>query len=102
MPTALELKAARNDALRKSIPFAAPPNKLVLTRGVASLPKQVVAEILQKVRDFDSFDQDCDPYLERDFGSFDHQGLTIFWKIDNYNGHDGLELVMTILLAEEY
>ena len=28
---------------------------------------------------------DNDPYAEHDFGSFEHDGQTIFWKIDLYD-----------------
>jgi len=54
-----------------------------------------------------------DPWGEHDFGSFEHNGNTIFWKIDCYdremkhgspNPADATvtQRVLTVLLAEEY
>jgi len=54
-----------------------------------------------------------DPYGEHDFGSFDHDGRTISWKIDLYDRDykwyspaptdpAKTNRVLTILLAEEY
>ena len=95
-----------NDALRQSIPNIAPPNLLVITRGIADLGSKAVAEILVKVKEFNDFNEDNDPWGEHDFGSFLYQseetGKKIFWKIDDYAGQEGYNLVLTILLAEEY
>ena len=91
----------RNDELRKNAPFAKGNNKIFFTDGVQAL-RDDFTDILMKVREFDDFTPDNDPHGEHDFGSFDHNGNKIFWKIDNYNGHDGIDLVLTILLAEEY
>jgi len=96
------MNAQTNDQLRQAIPRVLPPNLLVVTCGIASLEDQEVAKILQKVKEFDDFDKDNDPWEEHDFGSFQHNGNKIFWKIDNYNGQDGYNLVLTIMLAEEY
>ena len=54
-----------------------------------------------------------DPYNEHDFGSFNHKGEQIYWKIDYYDknyqycSEDPSNLsitnrAMTIMLAEEY
>jgi len=96
------MNAEENDRLRKSISAILSPNLLVLTRGVASLPVEERAEILRKVRDFDDFSEGNDPDGEHDFGAFEHNGRRIFWKIDNYCGHEGFELVLTVMLADEY
>jgi len=94
-----------NDALRKSIPNIAPPNLLVITRGIAGLGAEAVAEILLKVKEFSDFNEDNDPWHEHDFGSFLHQseepGKKIFWKIDDYAGQEGYNLVLTVMFAEE-
>jgi hypothetical protein len=55
-----------------------------------------------KVKNFDDFNEDNDPYGEHDFGSFNHKGEEIFWKIDDYEGEEGWNLVLTVMLAEEY
>ena len=91
-----------NDALRASIPEIAPPNCLLLTMGVTRLGLEAVREILMGVKDFDDFNQANDPQGEHDFGSFDYQGEKIFWKIDDYDGQEGYNLALTVMLAEEY
>lgn len=92
----------KNDLLRQSIPYVSKPNMLVLTRGIVSMGLLDVDEILKMVRDFDNFNSGNDPYKEHDFGHFEYKGKKIYWKIDNYQGQDGYELVLTVMLAEEY
>lgn len=94
--------ARRYDALRKSIPKITEPNLLVLTCGVAGLGAVLVTEILEKIRNFDKFETGDDPYKEHDFGAIEHDGETVFWKIEDYDGTDGFQLVMTVMLGEEY
>jgi len=96
------MNAKANDDLRKQIPFISLPNLLVITRGIAGMGELALAEILQKVKDFNNFNYDNDPWHHHDFGSFLHDGEKVYWKIDNYNGQDGYNLVLTILLAQEY
>ncbi len=95
-----------NDALRQRIPSVAPPNLLVITRGIAALGAEAVIEILRQVKEFNDFSEDNDPWEEHDFGSFSYQseesGKKIFWKIDDYAGQEGYNLVLTVMLAEEY
>ena len=87
--------------------------RVVMTPGVAALPEHDRAQVLERVRSFDAFSPDNDPHGEHDFGSFDHGGRTIFWKIDLYDrdykfySPDPTDpaktnRVLTILLAEEY
>ncbi|MFA5858430.1 MAG: DUF3768 domain-containing protein [Elusimicrobiota bacterium] len=95
--------AERNDLLRASIPCISKPNALLLTRGIYDkFNDDDVAKIMAKVKTFNNFTTDNDPWKEHDFGSFEHNGVKIFWKIDDYAGAEGLQLVLTILLAEEY
>ena len=91
-----------NDALRESIPYVSRPNLLLITSGVDALGLEAITEIFQKVRDFNSFNEDNDPYAEHDFGAFDYKSKKIFWKIDDFRGTEGYDLVLTILLADEY
>jgi hypothetical protein len=69
--------------------------------------------IFSKIRNFEKFTPDNDPYKEHDFGSVEHEGLKIFWKIDYYapdmmhgseNPADPKQTirVLTIMLASEY
>ena len=95
-----------NDALRTSIPNVSLPNLLVITRGIAALGPRAVVEILQQVKEFSDFNEDNDPWQEHDFGSFfyesDEPRKKIFWKIDDYAGQEGYNLVLTVMFAEEY
>jgi hypothetical protein len=106
-----------NDRFRLSLGIPAfnggIPGRVIMTAGISALPPADKAAILNKVREFNSFTQDDDPYGEHDFGAFDHAGERIFWKIDCYapdlmNGsEDPADLsktvrVLTILLASEW
>ena len=77
------------------------------------MPLDQQAAVMQRVRSFADFTPDNDPAGEHDFGSFEHDGKTIFWKIDcydrnmNYGSPDPAdetvtERVLTIMLAGEY
>lgn len=96
-----------NDNFRKS----GIGGKLLITRGILALPD--FAAIIEKVRAFDAFTEDNDPYREHDFGAFEHSGRNIFWKIDYYDpsmefgsedptDDEKTVRVLTIMLAEEY
>ena len=58
-----------NDALR----LLSTGGELFVTRGIAGLLKTEQAAILDRVRTFDDFSEDNDPWHEHDFGSFDVQ-----------------------------
>ena len=77
-------------------------NKVVLTRGVAARGAEFIARAMEDVRNFDAFTPDNDPYKEHDFGAFDLDGDKLFWKIDNYGGHEGIDLLLTVMFASEY
>ncbi|MCX5782592.1 MAG: DUF3768 domain-containing protein [Elusimicrobia bacterium] len=96
--------AERNDAFRKNILFSVDSrNKMLITQGItASFNDKQIADIFGAVRDFNNFNQDNNPWGEHDFGSILIFGRKIFWKIDDYQGEDATDLVLTILLAEEY
>lgn len=96
------MDAKTNDALRQTIPLVTEPNLFLMTRGITSLDFNEVMEILEKVKNFKDFNEGNDPWKEHDFGSFEHNGKKIFWKIDDYAGHEGYNLVLTVMLAEEY
>src|SRR3546814_11195083 len=65
----------------------------MMTAGVAALIGDVTrfrgfqkrAELLRAVRDYDNFDIDNDPYGERDYGIFEFESATRYWKIDYYD-----------------
>ena len=72
---------ALNDDLRKHLIGGG----AVITLGVAALGQEAVERIVQAVAAFDDFCHANDPYEEHDFGSFEVEGETIFFKIDYYD-----------------
>jgi hypothetical protein len=85
----------------------------VMTPGVAALGQEAVNLIVKTIAVYDDFCHANDPYEEHDFGSFEVDGVTIFFKIDYYDrnlsGHSPdpadptvTERVITIMLADEY
>ena len=98
-----------NDEARKFLT----DGHVFVTRGIAALPVEDQAAILERVRTYDDFTPANDPYREHDFGVFEHNGVSIFWKIDAYNLdlHYGspdpadprvTRRVLTVMLAGEY
>ncbi|MBF0557083.1 MAG: DUF3768 domain-containing protein [Nitrospirae bacterium] len=102
--------AELNDLCRKAMGVT---GRLFQTEGIEALPLPVQSAIREKVETFGSFNEDNDPHGEHDFGSFEHEGERIFWKIDYYapdlehgseNPADPKQTVrvLTIMLALEY
>jgi hypothetical protein len=97
---------ALNDELRRNLPNG----HAVMTAGVAALGPEAVARIVKTIAVYDDFCHANDPYEEHDFGSFEADGHTIFFKVDLYeepgvksaNGEPVVNRVLTIMLAEEY
>ena len=98
-----------NDNLRQNFSGG----KVMVTRGVADLPLATRLKIMQKAQSFNNFNASNDPYGEHDFGAFDLEGVTYFWKIDYYDlNYEYLSVdpsdttitnrVLTIMLADEY
>ena len=110
MSTRSEKIAKLNDIARTAMGVA---SKLVQTSGISALPWQDQSAIREAVEKYDRFEPGNDPYGERDFGAFEHNGNRILWKIDYYDrelefGSEHPEdprqtrRVLTIMLAEEY
>ena len=57
----------------------------LITTGVAALGAEAVARIVKTIAVYDDFCHANDPYEEHDFGSFEVDGQTIFFKIDYYD-----------------
>ena len=102
--------AALNDLCRRAMGVA---GRCFQTQGISALPIPDQIAIREKVEQFDDFTPDNNPYGERDFGAFDHNGQRIFWKIDYYDptmtkgSEDPSDpkqtcRVLTIMLASEY
>ena len=98
-----------NDQLRSS----QIGGQVMLTAGLVAFFEKDLAAVVERVRAFDDFSEDNDPYGEHDFGAFEYQGQTINWKVDYYaldmeHGSEDpanaaiTKRVLTILLAEEY
>ncbi len=105
---------ALNDAFRKG--ERPELGRIMITSGVRELVAawpMGIAPVYEKVRSFDAFDEGNDPHHEHDFGSFEHCGQTLFFKIDYFDkklecgsedpaNPDVTTRVLTIMLAEEY
>ena len=87
--------------------------QVVMTAGVNALPVDTKARVLLAVQSFDTFTEDNDPHHEHDFGSFEIEGETYFFKIDYYaldmdgGSEDPADpekttRVLTIMRADEY
>jgi hypothetical protein len=100
---------ALNDQLRQNLATGL----AVMTPGVAALGQDAAARIIKTIAVFDDFCHANDPHEEHDFGSFEAEGHTIFFKIDyfdrslNHHSPDPTDptvtvRVITVMLADEY
>jgi Protein of unknown function (DUF3768) len=100
---------ALNDQVRQTMSTGL----VVITPGVAALGPKSVERIVKTVSVYDDFCRANDPHEEHDFGVFEVEGKTIFFKIDYYDttlSHHSpdptdpsvTKRVITIMLAEEY
>ena len=100
-----------NDQLRQNL--GTEVATAVITIGVAALGAEAVARIVKTIVVYDDFCHEKDPYEEHDFGAFEAEGHTIFFKIDYYDPTEThhsddpadpsvTRRVITIMLAEEY
>jgi hypothetical protein len=102
--------AELNDQFRK---HGIGNGRVMVTRSVRELGPAFERAALLKVRAFDTFTKDNDPYAEHDFGGFELEGRTVFFKLDYYDLalEHGAEdpsdpettcRVLTIMLAQDY
>ncbi len=100
---------ALNDAFRTSFWGG----RVMMTAGVAALETPVRNAVVEKIKAFDAFDDDNDPWGEHDFVSVEQDGQTFFAKIDYYDrkleahSEDAADpkktcRVLTVMLAEEH
>ena len=86
---------------------------MVISRGIAALPRAVWAEVIVAVAEFDAFSPNNDPYGEHDCAVVEVGPLKAIFKIDcldpsmlhhsdNPTDPNVTKRVMTIMLAEEY
>ena len=103
-------KIARlNDVLRQTFLTG----RIVMTEGIQQLPDLTRERVLSQVREYSDFCDDNNPHGERDFGAFEENGESYFWKIDYYDSKleylspdpanpDVTQRVLTIMRADEY
>ena len=100
---------ALNDHLRQTLKTGL----VVITPGVAALGPEPVERIVKTVSVYDDFCRANDPHEEHDFGVFEAEGQTIFFKIDYYDNSlshhspDPTDVtvtkrVITVMLSQEY
>ena len=100
---------ALNDRARQSFTGC----RVAITAGIAALSHDAVYAIFDRIKAYEDFTPDNDPYGEHDFGSFYWGEHQVFWKFDyydlNYTMHSPdpadetvTARVLTVMLAEEY
>jgi hypothetical protein len=114
--------AAYNDIFRRSSIDAAAllqmhtfgiRGQVMTTQGVQAIGFYEGYDLLTKVAEYDNFNEENDPYGERNMGFLDYQGHSIIWKLDYYandlthGSKDPTDLkntirVLTVMLASEY
>lgn len=110
--TTTEIIRKLNDEFRNCF-WCSPLGKTVVTRGIHVLSAKDRSELMNKVRLFNNFTKDNDPYGEHDFGSIEISGKTVFWKIDYYDSDfeygspnpadpNVTQRLLTIMMADEY
>jgi hypothetical protein len=109
----MNLNTDRIRALNDDLCHQMTTGMAVITPGIAALGQEVVERIVKTIAVFDEFCHANDPHEEHDFGSFEVDGHSIFFKIDYYDNsltcHSPdpsdpavTKRVITIMLAEEY
>jgi hypothetical protein len=87
--------------------------QMFMTAGVNALPVDTKTRVLLAVQSFNDFTKDNDPRREHDFGSFQIEDETYFWKIDYYDlarqfgsedpaDPEKTTRVLTVMCADEY
>jgi hypothetical protein len=100
---------ALNDQLRQKLATGL----AVITPGVAALGPEAVDRIVKTISVYYDFCHANDPHEEHDFGAFEAENQTIFFKIDYYDNDLSFhspdpadpsvtKRVITIMLASEY
>ncbi len=106
----LTVIAELNDRFRKGDTSL---GQYMMTQGVQALPQELQQQLIQLVRDFDSFTPENDPYGERDFGKVALDDDEYFFKIEYYDptlthhsedpaSPNATRRVLMLMLADEY
>ena len=100
-----------NDFIRKNIwepeiVVNGVKGRIVTTPAVMALGAIRYSKLFEAVSEFDTFNDDNNPYGERDSGSIAMFGETWLWKFDYYNetldGFGHHTHVLTVMNATEY
>ena len=109
MSSPTEQIRALNDQLRLNLSTGL----AVITTGVAALGPEAVDRIVKTISVFDDFCHANDPHQEHDFGAFEAEGESVFFKIDYFDNDLSClspdptdptvtKRVITVMLASEY
>jgi hypothetical protein len=109
MPDPIPIVRALNDRFRATFVGGL----VVVTEGVKALDENAKRRLLAKVRSFDAFSPEDDPYGEHDFGAVEVDGEWFFFKIDYFDplleGHSAnaadpsvTTRVLTVMRGDEY
>lgn len=109
----MSANAARIRALNDEFRQTLKGGMAVITPGIAALGPQAVERIVATVMTYNDFCRDNDPYGEHDFGAFEAEGETVFFKIEYFDPSLGAHSVdpidpkvtrriMTLMLSSEY
>lgn len=106
----LETVAIENDVFRMTM-ISSKSTRVVFSEMVADMDAETREELVTKIRNYSAFNEDNDPYGERDMGRITLDGIDYFFKIDYYDenfeyGIDPREVkpnrILTIMRACEY
>lgn len=107
----IEKTARLNDAMRTG--YFTTLGEIRISTEVSRLGDEHIHAIWHIVATYDDFSPLNDPLGKREFGVFDFEGSTYYWKIDYYNKNltassedpsdpEITTRVMTIMQADEY
>ncbi len=112
------LIASQNDSFRKSVGIipgdaSTPEGTCVMTRGVSERSIEFRFALMEALRAYDGFNNDCDPHGWHEMGVLEIEGETVWFKIDLYDVtyNMGAEVpedpnqtrrVLTLLFPSEY
>jgi hypothetical protein len=102
--------AKTNDQVRRALPFPPLPHLFILSYNVKHYQEKDqdgFFELVSKVKSFDDFNEDNDPYQEHDMGRIKHCDKEYFFKIDYYNEdlnafEENGRRVLTLMETSEY
>ncbi len=87
--------------------------EIMYSQGMSIFSNYDLFQILRAISFYDGFNENNNPYLEKDFGIINFKNYKIIWKIDYYDTelkyhssapYDSTKTrrVMTVMLSDEY